>query len=216
MVISHNSDILIPIVAIVPFLIPGILSGASFLSGLFGNKKKAQQQTTTSTSTPAPLSPEYSALQAAIMPNIMKRLSAPAPTLPAGYETGGIDTINQTFDLAGQNSQNDLTSRGLGTSPIASAVMGKHNAGRAGAISNFRTGIPLVEQNMQRDVENENMEMALRALGLSSGNRGTTNATVTQGNESPVAGGVGSLATMLGWLVGSGAFSGGKPTSGKV
>jgi len=194
--------------------IPLIAAGLSGIGGYMANRKK-NQQTSTNTSTQAPtaLSPEYASLQSAILPSIMKRMNSSADM--TGYETSGIDKINRTFDLSRQGLDADLTSRGLGSSPIAGAAMARNTNSRAGEISRFQSNIPMV----QRQMEGDDLAMALQALGMGrsmSGNTTTSSGTSTSPSAGGVAGAAGNMASMLGWLIGTGAFGkgGGGATSG--
>lgn len=200
-----------------PFpLIPLLLGGGSFLSGLFGQKakNKAAQQANTSTSnntntvtsTPT-LDPAYKSLQDMILPSITKRLSNPGG-LPAGYLENGIQNINETYRDVGMGLNNDLTARGLATSPIAGSVDMGLQRGRATDIAKFRNS----SEMMGREMENEDLATALSILNFGKGQTTTSTGSGTVTGPagttgSPLAAGFGDLSTMLGWLIGSGAFN---------
>lgn len=180
--------------AIAPFIIPAITSIASLLGGIFGNKKRTQPSSTVPT-----LDPAFGGLQGLLMKQIMARLTNPSK-LPTGYEAGAISGINNTYGLAQQSLDNRLTARGLGTSPIAGAGETNMQLGRAGEISRMQAGLPLIERQLQ----DQDLVSAQRLLGLG---RGQTTTQTTPSNM--VAGGLGSLSSMLAFLYGNGAFGGG-------
>lgn len=198
-------------------ILPLIGLGATALGSFFGNKNKNAQRsnsetTSTSTTTTAPtvLGPEYAGLQAAITPMIMKRLLNPTG-VPAGYETGGIKGINRTYDLGKQSIANNLTARGLGTSPIAGAAETRLETGRLGAISDFQQEIPLIARDLQNQdiglaMQNLNFGRSLAGSTTTHTGSGTSSGTV-QGGTGGAGGFIGDLSSMLGFLIGSGAFS---------
>lgn len=186
-------------------LIPLALGGASFLGGMFGNRKKEQTQrssynNTTSTS----LSPGGNALNDQLLQMITSRLSAPS-ALPSGYQEAGIKDINSVFDVINQSKNANLTARGLSDSPVA--AIGTDDA-RGGQIANFTAGLPLVE----RGLRNEDMNFAQSLFALqpkTTTQTGTSTGAVTQpGNM--LGGGFSDLASMLGFLMGTGSFGQGK------
>jgi hypothetical protein len=127
-----------------------------------------------------------------------KRLGKPS-SLPEGFETGGISTINKTFDAGKQSLENVLTARGLGTSPVAGSALGKYEGNRVGEVSRFRRDIPMFERQLRQEDEEE----VLRLLGMG---RGLT----FEGNRGGgAAGAAENLASMMGFLYGQGAFGGG-------
>ena len=176
------------------------LAASSAASGAMANKSKTATQTSSPT-----LDPQYGGLQQMLLQSIQKRLGSPS-ALPEGYETGGIGKINNAFDIIGQTQQNNLTARGLGSSPIAGAVDAKRELGRAGEIGQFQAGLPIV----QRQMENENFDLASILLGQG---RGMQTTQRTPGNA--WAGGMGEMGSILGYLYGQGQFGGGnKPFTG--
>lgn len=179
----------------IPVAVPLI---ASFLGGLFGSKKGSKQ---TSSTVPT-LDPAYSGLQSLILPMIQNRLKNPTG-LPTGFESSGISAINRTYAAGNQSLENILSSRGLGTSPIAGSALARRDASRLSDISNFRTQIPIFE----KQARDEDLATALQVLGLG---RGST-TTYTEGGGgfgSALGGGIGSLAGMIGFLMASGLLGG--------
>jgi hypothetical protein len=148
---------------------------------MFGNKQKTQGTT----------DPAYGGLQDMLLKMFQQKLSHPS-SLPSGYEAGGISNINKTYDLIGQRSANDLTSRGLGTSPVAGVVEGNNQQARGSEITKFQQQIPLLNQQMQ-------MQDMLHAMGLLGMGKGTQ---TTQGGG--LGGGLQSMGQILAYLYGGG------------
>lgn len=185
-----------------PLLIPLALGGASFLGGLFGGGGK---RNTTSTTTPT-LDPAYAGIRDMLVSNISKRLQGSA--LPEGLAERNIADINKTYDLAGTGLSNRLAARGLGTSPIAGAAEGVLGNERASEIVRMQQSLPI----LQRQMEMDNIAQAIQAL---QGGRGST--TVEEGGGgagSRIGSGISGLASMLGFLYGSGMFGGGTVAPG--
>lgn len=180
-----------------PLALPLVLSGASFLGGMFGNRGKTSKSTNTSTTT-TNLSPGATGLNDQLLSMIRGRLSAPS-ALPQGYEAGGIRDINSVFDVINQSKNANLTARGLSDSPVAG--IGTDNA-RAGEIAKFTSGLPLVN----RQLENENMDFASRLFSLQPRSQTTTGSGTNTQPGNMLGGGLDSLASMLGFLMGQGAF----------
>jgi hypothetical protein len=174
-------------------LLPIAGLAASALGGFFGNRGKK----TTQTSTPT-LDPKFGPLQSLLMEQTMGRLRDGG--IPKGYETGQIGEINNTFDLIGQKQGNDLTARGLGASPIAGLVGANREQARGGEIVQMQRQIPqMARQNQLQDM--------MAAMGLLGQGRGNTSTQTDPGN--PLGGALGNFASMLGMLMGQGAFGGG-------
>ena len=203
-----------------PFVMPAVGLGLTALGSLFNKKKAAQQTsnqtqtgTTSSTSTTAPtvLGPEYASLQSAIMPSIMRRIQSPTG-LPRGYEEQGINKINRTFDVGRMALDNRLTSNGLGRSPVAGAGMSNMERGRVSSIADFQTELPMVA----RDMQNQDLALAMQQMdfgrslaGHSTSTTGNTTGTSTGKLDDGSGGGgfLGNMSSMLGWLIGQGAFN---------
>lgn len=182
-----------------PLLLPLALSGASLIGGMFGNKGGGKQ-TSTSTTTPT-LDPAFKGLQDIILPNIINRLKGPA--LPPGIGEMNTAAINKTYANAQTGLANTLTARGLGTSPVAGAAEAQLQGNRAGDIVRMKQTLPILEMEQQR----ANLMDALQALQLGRGTQ--TNSTVTGGGGagSKIGGGISGLASMLGFLYGSGQLN---------
>lgn len=177
-----------------PFpLLPVAALGASALGGFFGNRKK----TTTQTSAPT-LDPKFGPLQSLLMEQTMGRLREGG--IPKGYETGQIGEINNTFDLIGKSQANNLTARGLGTSPIAGNVDANRELARGGEIVQMQRQIPQMARNNQ-------LQDMMAAMGLLGQGRGQTSTSTDPGN--PMGGAFSNFASMLGLLMGRGQLGGG-------
>lgn len=162
-----------------PLLALAIPSIASAIGGYFKNR---QQSSTT---------PNYGSLQGLIESLMRQRLQG--STDLSGYRSQGIQDTNHTFDLIGQSQANDLTARGLSTSPVAATVDATRQNARAGAISRFQNSIPL----LQRQLQGDDLGMAARIFGGS---------TTTGESGGGLAGSFTNLAAMLGYLQSTGAF----------
>ena len=180
-------------VAGVPFtggaslLIPSLIgAGASVAGGLLANKGK-------SATTPT-MDPAYSPLQQQLLQMVRQRLQT-SPDL-GGYTAAGQGNINRSFDAVKQAQSNDLTARGLGTSPVAGNVDALRENARAGQSAQFLNTIPLLRRQMQA----EDLGLGQNLLGLG---RGTSTTTSTGGG---LGGGAESLAQYMGYLMGKGAF----------
>jgi hypothetical protein len=151
------------------------------------------------------MAPEYGPLQQLMIQRATDKLRNPTG-LPAGYETGGINAINDTFDTGQQTLENTLSARGLSRSPIGGTPLARMQGNRLSSISNFRTNLPLV----QRQLQQEDQASAFDLLRLGNGSTSTFN---TSGNAA--GGTMEGLAQMLGFLYGQGAFGKGG-VSGKM
>lgn len=169
--------------------------GGLALANYFANRKKKNQTTTT---TPT-LDPAYKPLQDALIPNIMNRLNNPAQ-VPRQYTQQGLATIDRTHRLTQQRSNNDLTARGLASSPIAAAVDRSNNNARTSDMVQFQNSVPL----LAREWQNEDLQRALQLMSMGRGQKSEFND-----GSSALGNTVGSLAGMLGWMYGNGMLGGG-------
>ncbi len=148
---------------------------------------------TSSASTPT-MDPTYQPMRDQLLDLITKRLNS--STDLAGYSAGGQEGINHTFDLIKQSQGNDLTARGLSTSPVAGAVDATRENARGGQMATFLNSIPL----LQRELQGQDIGMGADMLNFG---RGTT----TTGSSGGGLGGVaGNLAAYIGYLQGKGSF----------
>lgn len=172
-----------------PFILPAALS---FAGGLLKNKASS-----TSTTTPT-YGAEYSPLLQTMRQLALARLRQPTDLSP--YRSSGMQTINQAFGNARMASSNDLTARGLSTSPIAGAVDTNNQNARAASLAGFENSIPLLARQLQGE------DLGL-AAGVANMGRGST-TTGTESGGGGLAGGVTQLAQFLGYASGKGAFGG--------
>lgn len=187
-----------------PFpLIPLALSGVSALSGALGNKSRKQTQAQTTTTA---LSPGASSLNDLILGIVKNRLGSSADL--SGHRAEGLKTINDTFGNVGTALTADLTARGLSDSPAAAAPLSRLAVGRAGSMSQFLNSLP----QLQRQMQAEDLGFAQSQFALQPRTTTTTGVGAQQGQ--PLAGGIADLGSMLGFLMGSGAFGHKKPGVG--
>ena len=183
-----------------PLLLPLALSGISALSGAFGNKQK----TTSSTQ----LAPEFTGLRDALIPMLADRLRSSVDL--SGMEANNTAGINKTYANVGQGLTNNLTARGLGSSPIADASRTRLSIARAGDINQMKNTLPLIQEQIQGS------RLAQALAGLNLGYDSGTRTTI--GTSGGGLGGMfGGLGGMLGFLYGQGAFGdGGGAGGGRV
>lgn len=168
----------------IPLAVPAIMGLTSLIGGMFGNKSKQETKPT--------LDPAFQGFQGQILKLMQQRLAGGGPSLQ-GYQQNGISGINHTFDLVSQHNANDLTARGLGSSPVAGVVEGNTQNARGGAINEFNNGLPLLQNDLQ-------MRDLMASMGLLQQGRGQT-TTGTQGGG--IGGGLGSMAEILAYMYGS-------------
>lgn len=178
-----------------PAAIPIAMVAASAVSGALA-KKGSQSQTSSTTPTVAP---QFQGLQDLLVKHATDRLTQ-GSALPAGYETGGIRNINNTFSQIAQSQGNNLTARGLANSPVAGMVDAKRDLARGGQIAQFQEQLPLV----QRDMQNQDFSMANTLLNHGYGSTSQGTSTVSQGGG--LGGSLSSIGSMLGFLMASGAL----------
>jgi hypothetical protein len=172
--------------------------GASFLGGLVKNKGKQ-----TSTTTPT-FDPAFSPLKNTILNMTMQRLNSD-PNM-SGYQANGIQNINRIFGNSAMASNNDLSARGLSTSPIAGTVGATRENARAGQVAGFENQIPL----LARQLKGEDLAQAGNVLNMG---RGSTTTGTEEGGGGP-AGGITQLGRFLGYASANGAFGGNTGVSG--
>ncbi len=175
----------------IPIIGPAI-GAIGAIGGALSNTEGAR----TSTSTPT-ITPGYQSLAQLLQKRAMDRLNS--STDMSGFTSNGLENIGQSFRNANVTTNANLTARGLGTSPVAGAVIARSNIARAGANAGFMNTVPLI----QRDFQNQDMADALSQVTQLG--RGTTG--VAPG--SPVAGGFSSAAELLAYLQGKGALGAG-------
>lgn len=182
-------------------VLQAVIGGGLALAGGAINKKTTTTGSSTSSVSPT-MAPEYQGLQGQILQMMTQRLGSD-PNL-TGYTGQGVNQINNGFNLAGQTQENDLTRRGLATSPIAANVDATRNSARVGAISDFRNSIPLISRQLQT----QDLGLATNLLGFGRGTTGTGTSTSETAEGGGAAGAITNLAEQLGYLKGNGSFAG--------
>lgn len=171
---------------------PWPLIAAGVASYIGGTLKNRTQQTTT------PLyGAEYSPLLQTMRQLALSRLKQPTDLSP--YRASGMENINRAFGNARMASSNDLTARGLSTSPVAGAVDANNQNMRAGSLAGFENSIPLLARQLQAE------DIGL-AGDVANYGRGSTTVGESGGGA---AGGATQLAQLLGYASARGMFTGG-------
>jgi hypothetical protein len=161
---------------------------------------KAGGQSSSSSSTPT-LDPKLGGLQDNVLASVMHRLENGADL--SGYTRGGQQQINAMSDLSKQAQANNLTARGLASSPVAATVDATREAGRTHDMSGFLNSIPM----LRRDLQTQDIGIANNILGQGRGISTTGQTTIPGG--SGLAAGLGTLGPILAQMAASGAFGGG-------
>lgn len=215
-------------------LIPLAISGLGALGGLFGNRSQTQKTTqnqqfaNTGTSNiynqaGSQTHTAYDPADLAYYNSIRDKYTNLMNTDPnlAGYQAAGLQDINRRYNLNSQGLNERLAASGQ-NGPALAANMANQNAGRFAESTRFRNSVPLLARTMQEDT----LGKALTAFGMApkdiytdsfSGTNSTTNESgtssgtgtqTTPGNM--LGGGLGSLANLLAFFYGKGAFGGSK------
>jgi hypothetical protein len=129
-----------------------------------------------------------------------------------GYEATGLQNINEAFGGAQQALDASLTSRGLGTSPVAGAAEGKLQQARGGEMARFLNTLPLLQREMQaQDIGMAQNQFQQAGLGQSA----TQPGGVLSGAFDNVASHLGYLNTLKNaGMLGGGAGAGGGGLAG--
>lgn len=176
--------------------LPAALAGTAAAGGLMENTKGARTSTSTSMAVD---SPENATIANQLRIMLSNRMNTPVDM--SGYEANGVSGINDTYRSIAQGLQNQMTARGLGSSPVAGNAQTNLAMHRGGDIAQFRNTIPLV----QNDLQNQSISQAMQFYNAQP-------RTVTQSGVAPgsMAGGAfSSVAEMLAYLAGKGIL--GKP-----
>lgn len=187
----------------VPIIAAIIGGGASIAGGALANRGNS------SSSTAPTVAPEYQGLQGQILQMIQGRMGQGAAPL-AGYAGSGISQINNGFNLTKQSNDNNLTARGLATSPIAANVDATRESGRTAAVTGFRNSLPLLSHELQTQ------DLGLAGNILNMGRGSTSTGTASSGGGA--SGAFTNLAQYIGYLQGKNVFGKGQgglyPTGG--
>jgi hypothetical protein len=188
----------LPLLAAIGLPLAGMIGGA-----LAGRSRTDRQ---TSTTTPS-FDPAFLPLRDRLISDVMGRLRNPEQ-LSKLVENQRLQSTNQVFDTGMQGLMARLAERGL-KGPIEGAGIANMETGRMGALAGVLGETPLINRQFQQ----EDFSNALRTMGMGVGS--TTTGTMTSGGN--VAGGAfGGLGSMLGWMMGNGAFGGGASPGGGV
>ncbi len=165
------------------YVVPALL-GSAVVAGTRPSK----------TSTTSGAAPGYQTLADLLKQRATDRLNA--YTDMGGYTANGISSINDAFRGVKTNSDANLTSRGLGTSPVASTADTNINLARGGNIAEFLNTVPLLQQQLQ--------DQGLQAAqGVYAGAPRTTTQT---GADGGLSGGIQSAHELLAYLNGKGVL----------
>jgi len=197
------------IVPFLPYIAAGLGAVGGGLSATKGARTQTQTQDYSGTSTPV-MGPEWSGIFNQLLDFNKSRMGSDVDL--SGYETAGIGGINKTYDTINRAISNDLSARGLSSSPIAGSADVRSQIARGGDIGTFRGTLPLV----QRGFEQENYQNLLNLFGkvpVGQKTTGTSSGQVTYPGS--VAGSVfGGMGDILAFLMGKGVLGGGKTTGG--
>ena len=157
-------------------------AGLSTLSGAISNSAGAR----TGVQSPV-IAPEFQGLAGLLRQRAMDQLSQPLDT--AGLTANAISGINDVYRGIGQSNANNLTARGLATSPVAGNVDLQTNLARAGQIAQFQNNLPL----LQRQLASSDIAAGGDVLRFGTGSQ-------TQLPGSALGGALSNLAGQLGYL----------------
>jgi len=190
----------------VPIAIAAASAIGNYLQSRAANKAKSEQEYTSTTTPVEPM--QYFDLQQQLIAKAMAKMNATTPL--EGYEAGGIGNINNVYRLAQMRNQNNLTSRGLSTSPIAGAMDTNLEMGRAGEIAGFQNTLPLLQRQMQNEDYNQAMALfSARPIGQTVTSSGTYQGPQVSSGGNAIS----NASSMLAYLYASGALGGGSNSS---
>lgn len=214
----------------IPLAVPLILSGISALSGLFGNRKKKQEQTSNTTSTQNTdrttstnnlEMPEYTPggrqLLDSLLAKFTNRTNESPEALADSLNTSSLQSINQGSDIKRKVLESILASRGLSGSAIGANQIKDLESSRVGEQVNTLGRTPqLIEQILKDRLSTaSNFLSSLpvgrrttgesREIGTVTGNSNTTGTLTTPADKlGGLFGGAGiGLAPALAGLYGS-------------
>jgi hypothetical protein len=205
------------------FALPLIMSGASLLSGLLGNRKQEQVQTQNSTSNYNNTSkPVYDGN----MLELRNRLVAAYLSSMEDFDSnmdgeilGGLGNINQAGNQSSSLMERILASRGI-RGPAAGYAMSMPRIQQQMNSANYLNTIPQMRE--QRKYTNlQNAGNFLQSLPVGQNQYGTQEQNSTTRGTIPsnmLGGGFNSLASSLAYQAGRGMWNGGQkqPTQGYV
>ena len=133
------------------------------------------------------IAPEFQGLAGVLRQRALERLQSPIDT--SSLAAQGISGINDVYRGISQANKNNLTARGLATSPVAGVVDANTNLARGGQIASYLNQLPLIQQQLS------NNDIAAGGDVLRFG---TGSQTTLPG--SALGGGLSNLAGMFGYL----------------
>lgn len=217
-----------------PFPLVPLILGLSAGGSILGNLKGARTSTTeqfqelirnlidqTDIDITEELSPllseEQQGFQSSLVREALNQLYRPDNQLDS-IITQGIQNINTSGDLRKTALARSLASRGLSRSPAATSAISNVEGERIADVVNFRNQAPVIADQLRR----QNLTLAgnifsLLPKGQKSTRTGTTTSSSTGtttsrgtgtnvGAGSALGSGIGSLAPILAYLYGQGAF----------
>jgi hypothetical protein len=141
----------------------------------FMTPKKTTTSNSTQTATTTPTySGAFSGMPELLTSNATNMLNK--STDMSGYTASGMANINNIYNASNVASNNDLTRRGLSTSPVAAAVGGNNANARAGASASFQNSVPLLQHDMQ-------IQDLISALNVMNSGKGTSGTGTSSGTS---------------------------------
>lgn len=169
--------------------VPIISAGLQGLAGLFGSRPTTTTATgtqDTNSQTNYQYNPQQQALMTQLMQQYQNQING---TDLSGYQSAGIQNINQTSDAQSQAIQNMLSQRGLSFSPAAATSLTAQKVGQAGQQSQFLNSIPLLKYQMQSQAL-QGAGSFLNGQRVNSDTVGHTSSSETQKGSGNMLGGL--------------------------
>lgn len=204
--------------------LPFLLMGASALGGAL-NKPKPQITTSknsSSSTSSGTTMPTYDEGQLDVRNFLLREMMGGienTPDFAKNYTAQGVANINRGADATSNNIRNMMLGRGLGRTSAGIAPEIANENARFGALSSFQNEVPLKMDELKRQRMNDFARFfSSLPVGNTQNQSSTSNSegtqTMTPSTQSPLAGGLGALSQMGGFLYGSGAFGGNKGNNG--
>lgn len=188
-----------------PLAIPIALGGLSFLSGLAKPKPTTSTGKTDTTTTPT-FGPQFAELLKGLISRQESTLRNPTQASQSVINQQLQDT-NEIYDVGARGLIGKMAGSGIraGSGAIGAGTAALEGD-RLGALARVQNSKPL----MQREFQQQDIASILATLGLGQGSRttGTTSGATTQPGGG-VMGGLGSVASILGFLAANGQLGGG-------
>lgn len=213
----------------IAWVVPAIMGGLGALSGLFGNRKKQQEQyqkqtgsfneTSSSTTTPT-YDPQALDFRNFLMGNAQNRLRVPMSDprqLAANVTNEGVQNVNNIGRLQQTMLENTLRQRGLSNSNMGASAIANFDANRMMQIGGLLNQQPMLSRQFAQENDNllnQRQQLAQNLFNMipygqsMTGNRSGTNEQITQGT-------VTQPGNMLGGALG-GLFQGIAPFLGSI